>query len=98
MLRLEVIPKAVYHQKDKEALFYRTYFDDPQTTILSISDDLIEEAQTEAENLGLSAVDALHIVTARKAGVEEFVTGEKRTKPLFRVSDILVTSIWPSDQ
>ena len=96
MLCLEVLPKAIYNKKVTEARFYRTFFDDPATTILTTSAASVAAAQTEAETNGLSAIDALHIATAKLEKAEEFITGEKSTKPLFRTPDIKVTSIWPT--
>ena len=96
MLRLEVLPKAIYNKKDDEADFYRAYFDAVLTMVESDS-QLISKAESEAALNGLSAMDARHIVAARRAGAAEFITGEKTTKPLFRVTDLQVTSIRPRE-
>jgi hypothetical protein len=40
-------------------------------------------------------MDALHIAAAKHAACEDFVTAEKPTKPLFRVTGIQVTTIRP---
>jgi predicted nucleic acid-binding protein len=53
----------------------------------------IEDAEHEAETFGLSAMDALHIAAAKRAECDELVTTEKTTKPLFRVTGIIVTCI-----
>lgn len=95
-VRLEVLPKAVFNRQDAEAEFYRTFFDSARRTIKS-SGTLVAEAQTEAETAGLSAIDALHIAAAKRAGCAEFVTTEKPTQPLFSVSDLTVTSIRPGE-
>lgn len=95
-VRLEVLPKAVFHQQDAEAEFYRTFFDNAHRTIKS-SHALVAEAQVEAETAGLSAVDAIHVAAAKRAGCVEIVTTEKPTKPLFSVLDITVTSIRPNE-
>ncbi|MEO8498675.1 MAG: type II toxin-antitoxin system VapC family toxin [Planctomycetota bacterium] len=91
-VRLEVLPKAVFNRKEAEAEFYRTFFDDARRTIKS-SSTLVAEAQAEADIRGLSAVDALHVAAAKRAGCAEFLTTEKATKPLFSVSHLTVTSI-----
>ncbi|WP_313943082.1 MULTISPECIES: hypothetical protein [Calothrix] len=39
-------------------------------------------------------MDALHVAAALSVGAEEFVTTEKNTKPMFRVSTINVVSIF----
>jgi predicted nucleic acid-binding protein len=43
---------------------------------------------------GLAAMDALHVAAALSVGAEEFVTREKKTKPMFRVSSLKVVSIF----
>ena len=96
ILRLEVLPKAIYNKKDDEADFYRSYFDSV-ITMIETDSQLISEAESDASLNGLSAIDALHIAAARRAGAVEFITGEKDTKPLFRISDLQVTSVRPSD-
>jgi predicted nucleic acid-binding protein len=45
------------------------------------------------KTFGLAAADALHVAAAKDAGVEEFITAEKTTSPLFRVIGISITSI-----
>ena len=37
---------------------------------------------------GLAAMDALHIAATILVGAEEFITIEKPTKPMYRVTDI----------
>jgi hypothetical protein len=39
-------------------------------------------------------MDALHIAAALSTGAEEFLTTEKKTKPMFRISNINVISIF----
>jgi len=91
-VRLEVLPKAIYHKKFDEANFYNVFFEMAQTTVQSTK-HLIAAAQTEAELVGLSAVDALHIAAAKQAKCHEFITVEKSTKPMFRVQGIAVRSL-----
>ena len=91
-VRLEVLPKAIYHRNDDEAEFYETFFHSAQWSA-PVSDSLVSQAHIEASNFGLSAVDALHIAAAKTAGAEELITTEKSTKPLFRVTGIIVTTI-----
>jgi len=74
--------------------FYRTFFDGAHAMIES-SPELVSRAETEAEQAGLSAVDALHVAAAKQAGCEEFLTVEKKTKPLFRVADLAVNTVRP---
>ena len=94
-VRLEVLPKAIYNKRNAEAEFYRLFFDGAEE-IVTISPTLVTRALHEASQYGLSAIDALHIAAAKSAAVEEFITVERATKPLFRVSDIKVTTLLPT--
>jgi predicted nucleic acid-binding protein len=38
-------------------------------------------------------MDALHIAAAEALGAAEFVTGEKKQKPLFRVTSMAIRSL-----
>jgi predicted nucleic acid-binding protein len=93
-LRLEVLPKAAYHQQLAEEAFYRRFF---AGAVLSVpaSPPLILLAEQQAIRYGLSAVDALHVATAQIAGATELYTTERPTTPLFRVREINVLSIRP---
>jgi len=93
-VRLEVIPKAIYEERQAEVEFYDEFFERVRTHVHS-SRTLVEEAQSEACVAGLSAVDALHVAAAKRATSAELVTTERNTKPLFRATGILVRSIQP---
>jgi hypothetical protein len=60
---------------------------------VALSKKLLEQALEEACQHGLSACDAIHITAARRGKCIDFVTAEKRTKPLFRVPGINVVSL-----
>ena len=90
-LRLEVLPKALYYQKPSEAALYERYFANAQ--LIPVSESLIDQAHTEAYTFGLSALDALHVAFAKAGGAEEFITTERPTSPLFRVTGIIVKTI-----
>lgn len=91
-VRLEVLPKAVYNNQSDEADFYREFISSAHDMVQS-SHALVTEAESEAEQAGLSAADALHVAAARSGGCDELVTIEKSTKPLFRVTGLTVTTI-----
>jgi predicted nucleic acid-binding protein len=91
-VRLEVLPKAVFHRQKGEALFYRSYFD--QVSVWVNPDQvLVEEADDVASRFGLAALDALHVTSALIAGADELVTTERPTRPIHRVSDLGVKTI-----
>ena len=93
-IRMEVLPKALYHRQSQEALLYERFFA-RAAQIVSPSVSLIQQAYTEACTFGLAALDALHIAAAKSSGAEEFITTERPTTPLFRVSGIVIRTIIP---
>jgi predicted nucleic acid-binding protein len=91
-VRLEVLPKPVCYRQDDEREFYESFFAGAKRTVHS-SRALVQEAQYEAEQVGLNAVDALHVAAAKRARCAELVTTEKSTKPLFRVQGLAIISV-----
>jgi len=91
-VRLEVLPKALFHQRHSEAAFYESYF---EAVDLWVGPDraLLEEAGRVATRFGLAALDALHVASAMLAGADELVTSERPTRPIHRVSGLSVRSI-----
>ncbi len=88
-LRMEVLPKAIYYQRPAEVALYERFFS--QAHLVSVSAVLVTQAYTEACTFGLSALDALHVTVAKASGAEEFITTERPTTPLFRVTGIVIT-------
>ncbi|NMF86257.1 PIN domain-containing protein [Nodosilinea sp. P-1105] len=92
-VRLEVLPKAVFNQKMVEAEFYETFFGAVETWATDI-DTLIQQAHAIACNYGLAAMDALHAAAAIALNAEDFLTTEKPTKPMYRVPNLRVISVF----
>jgi predicted nucleic acid-binding protein len=92
-IKLEVSLKAIYNRKMAEAEFYESFFS-AVTYWTNDIDQVIQDANEIGCQYGLAAMDALHISAALLVGAEEFVTTEKPTKPMFRVSDIKLISIF----
>jgi len=92
-VKLEVLPKAIYNGFREEAAFYQSFFENDVEIWVSLSDELAELAQQQAEKFGLSALDSLHVAAAISAGADEFVTTEKPGKPLHRVRDFRIISV-----
>jgi predicted nucleic acid-binding protein len=93
-VRLEVLPKSIYHQNLAEIEFYEAFFDSTQEIADDISQVLILAFDEACQN-GLSAIDAIHIAYAVLSGAQEFITTEKATKPMHRTKRIKVISITP---
>jgi predicted nucleic acid-binding protein len=91
-VHMEVFPKAIYYKRYAEVGFYEDYFSGV-TQIVSLSASLTHLAYTEACQAGLSGLDALHIAAAKFSGSEEFITTERPTTPLFRVTGMVIQSI-----
>ncbi|MDY7051109.1 type II toxin-antitoxin system VapC family toxin [Limnospira fusiformis] len=92
-LKLEVLPKAIYHQQSSEIKFYETFFD----AVIYWANDIntiIEQAYRESSQFGLGAMDALHIAAAVSVGATEFITNEKPQKSIRRTRSIKVISIY----
>ena len=91
-VRLEVLPKALYFRQQAEVAFYEAYFA-TVVEMVEASSALVAHAYDEAQWAGLAGMDALHIAAAKAAGVTEFITVEKPTKPLFRVTGLTVQTL-----
>lgn len=91
-LRMEVLPKAIYHQRPAEVALYERYFS--KARLIPVSAALVVQAYTETCTFGLSALDALHVTVAKTNGAAEFITTESPTTPLFRVTGIVITPLF----
>ena len=92
LVRLEVLPKALFHRKQAEAEFYQAFFAGVETWVQA-AEPLFTEALEEAARSGLSALDSLHVASAARAQADELVTTERAGKPLHRVSAVAVRTI-----
>ena len=88
-LKMEVLPKAIYYQRPAEVALYERFFS--KADLIPVSAALVTQAFTEACTFGLSALDALHVTVAKAGGAEEFITTERTTTPLFRVTGLVIT-------
>lgn len=94
VVRLEVMPKPVYLKRTAEADYSRAFFTSVAIWVAT-TPLLTERALQHASAFGLSAIDALHSAAADLAGAEEFITTERSSKPLFRVTALRIASIHP---
>jgi len=92
-LRLETLPKPTFHKNDAEVTFYSAFFDAAIESVGS-RQALTEQAITIAIRYDLAPVDALHVSAAITADVDELVTLEKPSKPMLRVTEVPVVSIY----
>lgn len=92
-LKLEVIPKPTFHKFDKQVAFYNEFFKSAITNV-SPSNGITATALEFACKYDLEAMDAIHVGVATQAKVEEFITLEKPERPINRVKDIRVISLY----
>jgi predicted nucleic acid-binding protein len=92
-VRLELLPKADFHRNTDEVAFYEMHFGRLKSEE-PLTEELGNEAITLARRYGLAAVDALHVAAAIRQGAIELITGESPGKPLFRVRELKVKTIF----
>lgn len=93
-VRLEVLPKATYFKRTAEVDFYNLYFDAVHAWVATDA-TLMQLALQRGAAFGLNGMDALHIAAAEVAHADEFVTAERPTSPLSRVTSLRVVSLHP---
>ncbi|MCX5962919.1 MAG: PIN domain-containing protein [Cyanobacteria bacterium] len=91
-VQLETLPKSIYQRQITEQDFYQTFFDNVKHWANDIV-SIVPQAQTIAGKYGIAGMDALHIAAALSIGAEEFITTEKKTKPMFRITELKMISI-----
>lgn len=96
-LRLEVFPKPTFHKRQEEIEFMQTILGNSSENI-STSPELTERAVDLASKYDMTPIDALHASAAVTAAVDELVTMEKDTKPLCRVKEIKVVSLYSTSE
>jgi predicted nucleic acid-binding protein len=94
-VRIEVLPKAIFHKNTTERSFYEAFFA-MNVRCVPTSEALLKYAMEEACKTGISGLDAIHVACAVFGGAQEFVTSENSTKPIHRTTLIKVVSIHPS--
>lgn len=95
LIKLEVFPKAIYYRQNDEIEFYQTFFN-AVTYWANDIERINEEGYNIACKYGLAAMDALHIAAAKSVGAEEFITTEKPTKPMYRVTELKIVALFAS--
>ena len=90
-VRLEVLPKLLYFRRETEAEFYAAFF--AAAELVEVSQALVSAAFEEARQAGLAAMDALHVAAAKRASVDEFITVECPTRPVFRVAGLTMRTL-----
>ncbi len=92
-LELELFPKPIFNKFYNEIEFYRAALGGFERVTITQT-GLEKMALKIAGKYGLAAMDAIHIAAAIEGKAEEFITTEKSGKPICRVTEISVTSLW----
>ncbi|GAB6057415.1 type II toxin-antitoxin system VapC family toxin [Desulfonatronum parangueonense] len=90
-LWLEVMPKPIFQEEYREKAFYEAIF--AHADLCPWKTNVLKSAQDLAQRYGLAAMDAIHIATAIDAGADEFISGEKPTKPMFKIKEMKTISL-----
>lgn len=90
-VRLEAVPMARFHKQQAELELYEAVFS--QAENIAWDSAALQHALAIAESHGVAAMDAIHVAHAAVAGVAEFISAEKPTKPMFRVKSPAMHSI-----
>lgn len=93
MVRLELLPKPRFEKRHQELAFYQAHFDEVKA-FEPLSPELGNEAEALAARYGMAGTDALQIAAAIRMEVAEFVTSEKPGKPMFRVKELRIVSLF----
>lgn len=93
MVRLELLPKPRFEKRTREVEFYERHFADVVATE-PLSAELGKEAELLAARYGLAGPDALQLAAAIRQGCDEFYTSEKPGRPMFRVKEVKVVSLY----
>jgi predicted nucleic acid-binding protein len=90
-VRLEVLPKPLYFRRETEAELYEAFF--AAAELVEVSQVLVSAAFEAARQAGRAAMDALHVAAAKRASVDEFITVERPTRPVFRVAGLTMRTL-----
>lgn len=91
-LKLEILPKPIFHQFHEEVEFMQTFLDSASFHV-SATSSITDKAIALACRYNLSPLDALHAGTAIESNADVLVTGEKPENPLCQVQEIKVISL-----
>ena len=92
-LRLEVLPRAIYHKRATKVSFYKTYFAAVSHWATNF-DQIAKAAFKKSSQFGLEAVDALHVAAAVQVGAAEIVTCEKPSRSIHWAGSVQIVSIY----
>jgi predicted nucleic acid-binding protein len=90
---LELIPKPIFQKFQDQAVFYQSFFDNAPLHI-EVTSDITKLALKLASEHDIGPMDSLIVSSAIISGADEFITTEKPTKPMHKVKEIKITSLY----
>ncbi|MBF0500239.1 MAG: hypothetical protein HQM09_08905 [Candidatus Riflebacteria bacterium] len=82
----------MFHKQEAEKKLYQQYFAQISQWAAA-TDEMIEKTIKLAGLYNLSSIDAIHAASAIALKADEFITGEKPGKPLFRIRNLTVIGL-----
>jgi hypothetical protein len=95
-VRLESLPKPHFHRRQAEVDALNTLFE-AASKLEVTRPEVVSRAIEIAATHDVQPMDALHLSVALLHGADEFVTFEQSTKPMFRITDLRMTSLYQGD-
>lgn len=92
-LRLEVLPKPRFHKRAEEVEFMKAVLNNAAENV-PCNPDVTKKAIELASTYDVAPMDALHAGAALAAKVDEFLTMEKPSKPICKIKEMNVTSLY----
>ncbi len=96
MTWLEVIPKPTFNKYTNQVAFYERQRD--QSVHVPINDAMLAYAFQTAVKYGLGGPDGLHLACAVTEKADLFVTTERGTRPMHRVTEVRVVHVDALDE
>ncbi len=90
---LELIPKPIFNKFKEQACFYKSFFDDAPIHV-EVTSDVTSLALRLASEHNIGPMDSLIVSSAIIGGADELITMEKPTKPMHKVKELKVTSLY----
>jgi predicted nucleic acid-binding protein len=91
-VRLEVLPKAMFHKQTAETHFYESFF--ARAFFARDIRAILALAEREAAVAGVGAMDSLHLAAAHLLKADEFLTTERPSKSIHRSSLVNVVCLF----
>jgi hypothetical protein len=93
MVRLELLPKPRFERRTAEVAFYENHF---KRLLIhrTLKQRIRCRGRKAATRYGLAGPDALQLAAALRHNVAEFYTSERPGKPMFRVKELKVISLF----